>query len=104
MEQEAECPRETISATGAAEKSYEHGSGRGTGSGACDGDGKLDVIIEIRGLNNYIYSLRGSDGQVLWRYGNKNLLLNPALNEKHCPFHIPGNDPAEHSFGYGACL
>jgi outer membrane protein assembly factor BamB/outer membrane protein OmpA-like peptidoglycan-associated protein len=47
----------------------------------CDGDGKLDVVIEIRGLNNYVYSLRGSDGAEIWKYGNKNLLVNPALNE-----------------------
>jgi len=45
-----------------------------------DGDGRLDVIIEIRGLNNYVYGLRGRDGRVLWSYGNRNLLVNPAAN------------------------
>lgn len=47
----------------------------------CDGDGILDTIVEIRGLNNYIYCLHGSDGRVLWKYGNKDLLKHPALNE-----------------------
>jgi peptidoglycan-associated lipoprotein len=46
-----------------------------------DGDGQLDVVIEIRGLNNYIYGLRGRDGHVLWSYGNRNLLVNPAVND-----------------------
>ncbi len=46
-----------------------------------DGDGKLDVIAEVRGLNNYIYCLRGSDGSVLWNWGNKDLLRHPALSE-----------------------
>jgi hypothetical protein len=46
-----------------------------------DGDGQLDVIINIRGSNNYIYALRGRDGHVLWSYGNKNLLVNPAASD-----------------------
>jgi len=45
------------------------------------GNGRLDIIVEVRGLNNYIYGLGGADGRVLWRYGTKNLFLNPALSE-----------------------
>jgi outer membrane protein OmpA-like peptidoglycan-associated protein/outer membrane protein assembly factor BamB len=46
-----------------------------------DGDGRLDVVIDIRGLNNYVYGLRGRDGRVLWSFGNRNLLVNSAANE-----------------------
>lgn len=46
-----------------------------------DGDGKLDVIAELRGLNNYIYCLRGRDARVIWSYGNRDLQRHPALGE-----------------------
>jgi peptidoglycan-associated lipoprotein len=46
-----------------------------------DGDGHLDVVVDIRGLNNYIYGLHGRDGRPLWAYGNRNLLRHPALRE-----------------------
>jgi peptidoglycan-associated lipoprotein len=59
-----------------------------------DGDGQLDVILDIRGLNNYIYALRGNDGKVLWSYGNRNLLINPALNEAAIIGGQPDANPA----------
>lgn len=46
-----------------------------------DGDGKLDVIAEVRGLNNYIYCLRGTDAGVIWSYGSRDLLTHPALSQ-----------------------
>jgi outer membrane protein assembly factor BamB len=46
-----------------------------------DGDGRPDVIIEARGLNNYIYCLRGSDGRTLWRHGVAALFDNPAVDQ-----------------------
>ncbi len=46
-----------------------------------DADGKLDVIAEIRGPNNYIYCLRGSDARVIWNYGNKDLRRHAAMSE-----------------------
>jgi peptidoglycan-associated lipoprotein len=46
-----------------------------------DGDGRLDIIVDVRGLNNYVFGLQGIDGKEEWVFGNKNLLLNPALNE-----------------------
>ncbi len=46
-----------------------------------DGDGLEDVIVDIRGPNNFLYVLRGLDGSVLWSWGNKKLLLNPASSE-----------------------
>jgi outer membrane protein OmpA-like peptidoglycan-associated protein len=46
-----------------------------------DGDGKLDVIVETRGLNSYVYCLGASDGRLIWNYGNKNLRDNPTLSE-----------------------
>jgi outer membrane protein assembly factor BamB len=46
-----------------------------------DGDGRLDVIFEARGLNNYVYCLRGSDGRTLWRHGAAALFDNPAVDQ-----------------------
>jgi len=46
-----------------------------------DGDGQPDVIIDIRGSNNYIYALRGRDAKILWSWGNRNLLVNQAPGE-----------------------
>jgi len=46
-----------------------------------DGDSKLDVILETRGLNSYVYCLGGSDGRIIWNYGTKNLRSNPRLTE-----------------------
>ncbi len=46
-----------------------------------DGNGKLDVVVAMRGLNNFVVGLHGANGNVLWAYGNKDLVNNPALNE-----------------------
>jgi outer membrane protein assembly factor BamB len=44
-----------------------------------DGDGRLDAIMDIRGLSSTVVCLRGSDGVVVWQYGTTALFRNPAI-------------------------
>jgi outer membrane protein assembly factor BamB/outer membrane protein OmpA-like peptidoglycan-associated protein len=62
------------------------------------GNGGLDVIVEIRGLNNYIYALDGKSGRVIWNYGSKNLYMNPALSSSSVLATAQETDPVSAFF------